>query len=194
LSATQRGWLAAYVPQTVERLPAFTVYDVVAAGRYPHVPPLRPLGQADRAAVDAALAQCGLTELALRPVNALSGGERQKALIAAAIAQDAQFMFLDEPNAALDPAYQVELAGLLRQWHARGRGLVLISHDLQLPGVLGGRVVALRAGRIAADGPAEEVLQPERLAAIYGAAFDEAVTSDGRRLVVPRWDAAPSGR
>jgi iron complex transport system ATP-binding protein len=187
LSARQRGRFAAYVPQVVERIPAFSVYDVVAGGRYPHVSPLRPLSDIDREAIDRAIDQCGLTALAERPINAVSGGERQKTLLAAAIAQDAEVLFLDEPNTALDPAYQVELLSLLRAWHARGRGIVLISHDLDLPAVLGGRVIALRGGRVVEDGPAETVLEPRRLAAIYSTEFETATTASGRKIVLPQW-------
>jgi len=187
LSARGRGRFAAYVPQTVERIPAFSVYDVVASGRYPHVSPLRPLSLADREHVEQALAACALTPLAGRRIDAVSGGERQKTLIAAAIAQDAQLMLLDEPNTALDPAVQLELAGLLRGWHARGRGLVLISHELQLPAALGGRAIALREGRIVADGRAADVLTPDQLGDVYGAAFAQAETPDGRRVILPDW-------
>lgn len=187
LPARQRGRYAAYVPQVVERIPAFSVYDVVAGGRYPHVAPLQPLAAADRSAIHHALRQCGLLELAERPINAVSGGERQKALIAAAIAQDSQVMFLDEPSTALDPAYQTELVALLRTWHARGRGIVLISHDLMLPLTLGGRVVALGGGRVVADGAVAEVLDVQRLQAIYATAFETAVTAAGRQIVLPAW-------
>lgn len=187
LPARVRGRWASYVPQVAERLPAFRIYDVVAGGRFPHLSPLRPLGGEDHAAVEAALAQCGLTGLAERPIDAVSGGERQKTLIAAAIAQDAEVMFLDEPATALDPAVQVELVGLLREWRRRGRGIVLISHDLNLSGALGGRVLALREGRVVGSGVAEEMLQPGRLAEVYGTTFDTARTADGRALVLPRW-------
>lgn len=187
LSPRQRGRLAAYVPQAVERLPAFRVYDVVAGGRYPHAHPLRPLSATDQQVIAATLARCGLTSLAERPVSAVSGGERQKTLLAAAVAQQAAWLFLDEPSTALDPAVQLELVALLREWHAGGGGLALISHDLQLPAALGGRVVALRAGRVAADGPAAELLQPHTLGAIYDAEFETAVTAGGRQVVLPRW-------
>ena len=191
LGARRRGRFAAYVPQVVEHIPAFQVRDVVAGGRYAHVPPLRPLSDLDQAAIEGALQQCGLREVAQRPINAISGGERQKALLAAAIAQDAQVMFLDEPNTALDPAYQVELLELLRTWHRRGRGLVLISHDLYLPMIVGGRVIALRGGRVVSDGPVSEVLQPARLSEIYDTQFETATTADGRRVVLPRWWRSP---
>ena len=192
LPALVRGRFASYVPQTVERIPGFSVYEVVAAGRFPHVSPLQPLSPADSQQVERALEMCGLTALADRRINAVSGGERQKALIAAAVAQDAQVMFLDEPNTALDPAYQIDLVGLLRAWHKRGRGLILISHDLQLPAALGGRVVALREGRIVADGDAREILVPDRLAEVYHASFELAETSDGRWIVLPNWWNAES--
>jgi iron complex transport system ATP-binding protein len=192
LPARVRGRFASYVPQTVERIPGFSVYEVVAAGRFPHVSPLRPLSQGDSEHVQRALEMCGLTALSDRRINAVSGGERQKALIAAAVAQDAQIMFLDEPNTALDPAYQIDLVGLLRAWHRHGRGLILISHDLQLPAALGGRVLALREGRIVADGNAEEILIPDRLAKVYHAAFELAETPDGRRIVLPNWWSAKS--
>jgi ABC-type cobalamin/Fe3+-siderophores transport system ATPase subunit len=187
LPARVRGRFASYVPQTVERIPAFSLWEVVASGRFPHVSPLRPLSHADREHVSRALDLCGLTALAQRRIDAVSGGERQKALIAAAIAQDAQVMFLDEPNTALDPAYQIELVRLLRRWCDGGRALVAISHDLNLPAALGGRVVALRGGCIAADGDATEILDPARLTEVYGASFEVAETSDGRRIVVPNW-------
>ncbi len=182
-----RGCFAAYVPQVVERLPGFRVRDIVATGRYPHLGPLTPFSRADLDIVAQALEQCGLAALSERPINEVSGGERQKALIAAAVAQDARVMFLDEPNTALDPAYQVDLVRLLREWHARGRGLVLISHDLHLPAALGGRVIALCEGRVIADGAATDVLDPEKLESIYGTQFDMVTTRAGQRVALPRW-------
>jgi iron complex transport system ATP-binding protein len=167
-SALERARFFAYIPQTIEHTPAFRVREVVAGGRFAHIAPLRPWSPADEAAVQDALTRCGLETLADRAFDSISGGERQKTLIAAAIAQDAQMLFLDEPNTALDPAYQLDLVRILRGWHAAGRGLLLVSHDLQLPAALGGRVIALRGGQVVADGPAEQVLAPETLGGVYG--------------------------
>jgi iron complex transport system ATP-binding protein len=180
-SAPERARLFAYVPQTLERMPAFHVRAVVAGGRYAHVARLQSLSRADEAAVQNALACCDLEALADRPFDALSGGERQKTLIAAAIAQDAQMLFLDEPSTALDPAYQLELVRILRGWRDAGRGLLLVSHDLQLPAALGGRVIALRAGQIVADGPAQQVLARETLGAVYGGLGATAVSAVKRK-------------
>jgi len=175
------------VPQSAELLPAFSVRDVVAGGRFPYASRLGPLTSADHDAIDHAMECCGLSALSGRTLDAISGGERQKTLIAAAIAQEPRLLLLDEPTSALDPAYRLELLSILRDWHASGRGLVLVSHDLQLPAALGGRVLALREGRLVADGPASEVLTPERLADIYDAEFAEVRVDDGPRLPLPRW-------
>lgn len=187
LSARQRGAYAAYVPQAVEHIPPLTVYDVVAGGRYCHAPALRPLGQRDRAAIESAIARCGLSNLADRILGTLSGGERQKVMLAAAIAQDARMLFLDEPSTALDPAYQIELARLIREWHEEGRGVVLVSHELQLPAAVASRVVALRGGSVVADGTPEEVLEPARLTAVFGTQFEVVQRAGGATTVLPAW-------
>jgi len=188
LPARARGRFAAYVPQLFGQMPALTVYDIVAGGRYPHISECAPLSPADRAAVDRALALCGLSPLADRAFSTLSGGERQKTLIAAAIAQDPQLICLDEPSASLDPGYQIELARILATWQADGRSLLIVSHDLEFPALLGGRVIALRAGRCAAEGPVDQVLTPEVLSVIYEVPFEIARTVGGRTVLLPRWD------
>lgn len=184
-SHAERAELAAYVPQQRGSLPELPIYDIVAAGRFTRQAAFAPYTPADREAVSAALAATGLTELAQRPINAVSGGEAQKAFIAAAMAQDARFMCLDEPTNALDPAFEHELLLVFRAWHARGRGLILVSHDLYLPAALGGRVVAVRGGKIVADGPADEILQPAQLHEIFAVNFEVATTASGQRTFVP---------
>lgn len=193
IAPRRRGRWAAYVPQTFDSMPGYTVFDVVAAARYPHVAALAPLSAADLKIVGNAIERCGLTDVRDRPIHAVSAGERQKTLIAAAVAQDAQVMMLDEPSAALDPAHQIELVVLLREWSEKGRGIVLISHDLQLPAALGGRVVALSGGRLVYDGAADEVLQPDRLREIYAAEFAALTSENGARVVLPRMPAYEAG-
>ncbi len=187
ISPRTRGQLVALVPQSLESVPAFTVRETVAGGRHPHVGLLGRLTPADDDLIEGAMARCGIAELAERLLPTLSGGERQKAMLAAAMAQDPQVLLLDEPNTALDPGFQLELGGILRAWHRGGRGVWLVSHDLQLPAALGGRVVAMRTGRVVAEGPASQVLTPDALGQIYGAPFGTATTPDGHKLVLPEW-------
>lgn len=187
LPARARGRFVAYVPQSIVGMTDFTVYDVVAAGRFPYVSPLRPLAHVDEIAVRRAMEQCEIATLAERPITSISGGERQKALLAAAIAQDTPLLLLDEPTNSLDPAYQIALARLILQWHRDGRTVVTVSHDLQLAAALGGRTVALRGGRVVADDPAAEVLQPAKLREIYDAEFLSIRLPDGRESVCPAW-------
>lgn len=186
MSTRDRARLMAYVPQRLEQSPAFSVRDVVATGRFALDDPAK-----DESAIAAALETCGITPLAEQRFDRLSGGERQKVLIAAAIAQAPLLLCLDEPNTALDPAYQIELVRILRRCHADGRALLVVSHDLNLPAVLGGRVVALRDGRVIADAAASDVLRADRLRLIYDAEFDVVDAPGGGRLVTPRWWQAP---
>lgn len=186
MNPRSRGRWASYVPQARGPIAGYTVYDVVSGGRFPHVGPLAPLSSADLDHVHRALERCRLTHLAERPFTHLSSGERQKSLIASAIAQDADVMFLDEPNTALDPEYQIELVSLLREWYAAGRTYVIVTHDLQIPAVLGCTLIALRDGIVAAHGPAAEVLDPVRLRAIFDADFESLLRSDGARAILPK--------
>lgn len=187
VSARERGRLAAYVPQTLESVPAFSVFDVVAGSRYVQGPRIGRLRSADHDALRAALDRCGVGDLAERVFATLSGGEQQKVLLAAAIAQAAPLLVLDEPNAGLDPAVQLELISILRAWPDQERSLVVVSHDLQMPAALGGDVVALQRGRIAAQGPVSKILTPETLERIYDAPFGVVTTESGRELILPAW-------
>lgn len=184
-SFRERSCIAAYVPQQRGNLPDLPIHDVVAGGRFTRQPAFSPYTSDDRVAVSEALAATRLSDLASRPINAVSGGEAQKAFIAAAIAQDASFLCLDEPTTALDPAFEYELLQVLHAWLARGRGLIVVSHDLFLPAALGGRVLAVVDGEVVADGSAEEVLVPEQLRKVYGVGFEIATTLSGQRTFVP---------
>lgn len=187
LSPRERAEIAAFVPQTIQHIPSQRVGDLVAAARYRHIGPLRPLGAGDKIAVDEALRECGIEDLAPRRFDKISGGERQKAMIAAAIAQDAQMLLLDEPTLNLDPAAQIAVVAILRRWLQRDRGIVVVSHDLNLPAALGGRVVALRNGDVVADGPVDAILTAQRLDEIFAARFETLTTPDGERVIMPRW-------
>lgn len=189
MPARQRARFAALVPQALEHVPPFTVRQLVADGRHAHLPPWAPPGAGDLRAIEQALATCGVAGLADRRVDQLSGGERQKTLLAAALAQEPQLLVLDEPTTALDPAYRVELVRILRGYHASGGALLVVSHELELPMLLGGRALALRDGRVVADDAVTAVLEPQRLHELYGARFAVARTASGAAFVMPDYGA-----
>lgn len=161
----------AYVPQIHEGYLGFRVRDVVEAGRFAYLDPLEPLSDTDRQAVAEAVAATDTGDLLDRRINTLSGGERQKVWIAAALAQQTPALFLDEPTNALDPSHQTELIRLMRRLGAAGKTLLVISHDLNLPVLLGGRVLAVRDGSIAFDGPVSALADLSLLEQIFGTQF-----------------------
>lgn len=171
LSRREIARRVAYVPQIHEGYMGFRVRDVVETGRYAHVRPLDPLSEVDHRAIAEAVEACRIGDLLDRTVDTLSGGERQKVWIAAALAQQAPAMFLDEPTNALDPAHQAELIRIMRHLAGGTRTLVVICHDLNLPIALGGRVVAIREGRVVLDGGVEMLLDTARLRELFGADF-----------------------
>ncbi|MFC9911208.1 ABC transporter ATP-binding protein [Streptomyces sp. NPDC127197] len=146
-----------------------TVRDVVEFGRYPY---RGRWGKADpdgRAAVDRALAMTGVTQLAERGVEHLSGGQLQRVWLAGCLAQETGVLLLDEPTTYLDLRYQIELLDLVRDLadeHGIAVGAVL--HDLDQAAAVADRIVLLHKGRVVADGLPQDVLTPERLTDTYG--------------------------
>ena len=159
----------AVVPQ-VSALPfSTTVDEVVALGRLPHEHPIRGMRPADRAAVAAAIEQVGVGHLMGRDARELSLGERQLVLLAMAVAQDADVLVLDEPTVHLDLRHQVEVMELLRDLNARqGTTILAVLHDLALAAHFFPRLVVLDGGRVVGDGPASEVLAPDRIREVFG--------------------------
>jgi iron complex transport system ATP-binding protein len=164
----------AYVPQIrPDRVP-LAVEEVVLLGRYPHLSPLRiALRSEDFAAVDEALRVVGIEELRGRPVDELSGGERQAVYIAAALAQEAELLVLDEPTLHLDARHQRDLAALLLRLTAAGdHTVILATHDLNLASLLGDRLLALGGGEVLATGTPAEILRPDVLDRLFRARFE----------------------
>ncbi|WP_149551998.1 ABC transporter ATP-binding protein [Streptomyces marokkonensis] len=146
-----------------------SVRDVVEFGRYPHRGRWGGTDPGGRAAVDRALALTGVTELADRGAEHLSGGQLQRVWLAGCLAQETGVLLLDEPTTYLDLRYQVELLDLMRDLadeHGIAVGVVL--HDLDQAAAVADRIVLLAAGRVVAEGLPEHVLTPERLTEVYG--------------------------
>jgi iron complex transport system ATP-binding protein len=137
---------------------AYTALEVVTLGRFPWHQGA-PTGS-DADAARAALARVGAEELALRTVTTLSSGERQRVLLARALAGEAPYLLFDEPSANLDVAGTLKFLELARALAAEGRGVVLVLHDLALAHRYGDHVVCLDRGRVLAAGPASVALAP----------------------------------
>ena len=120
-----------------------------------------------------------------RIVSQLSAGERQKVLLAAAMAQQSPILFLDEPTTALDPKHQVELAALLRRLRASGKTLVIICHDLNLAVALDSRILALRDSKLLYDEAIGEFTTEQHLSQTYSTAFERWPSSTGSARVAP---------
>jgi len=171
LSRRDVARLVAYVPQFYEGYMGFSVGDVVASGRYVHLPAFGSPGPADREAIVQALSECGLEGMEHRTVGTLSGGERQKVWLAAAMAQGSPAMLLDEPTSSLDPHHQAELVDLIRRQAREGKTVIVVCHDLNLPALLGARVAAIKAGKLAFVGSSEEFSRTDLLESIFETRF-----------------------
>ncbi len=161
-----------YVPQSPPRSEEYTVRQYVELGRYPHLGAWGVVGEEDRRAVDEALELTETAGLEARSVASLSGGEFQRTLIAAALAQGGTVLLLDEPTSFLDFRHQVQVIGLLQRLHREsGLTIVAVTHDLNGAARSADSVVALKGGRVSATGPPEDMLRPERLADIFDTRF-----------------------
>jgi iron complex transport system ATP-binding protein len=158
----------AVVPQETRAPFDFTVLEIVLMGRYPHLGPFELEGSADVAAARDALAATGTAHLEARHFDTLSGGEKQRVVIASALAQASDMLLLDEPTASLDLRYQIEVVALLRALNAeRGTTIVLSTHDLNLAAALCDRVVLLKQGGVLAQGGLRDTLTAGNIRALY---------------------------
>ncbi|MHA6798226.1 ABC transporter ATP-binding protein [Bounagaea algeriensis] len=147
---------------------AFSVHEVVAQGRVPHLGLLERMGAADRGLVEQALRTTELSAQAHRDVRTLSGGERQRVAIARALAQRPRVLVLDEPTNHLDLRHQYAVLELLRRLAAADMAVLLTLHDLRQAVEFCDRLVVLSEGRVAATGKPADVLDESLLAEVFG--------------------------
>ncbi len=173
LARRQLAQRVALVPQETHSAFDFSVLDVVLMGRYPHLGTFALEGAQDLALAREALAATGTSSFEHRSFGTLSGGEKQRVVIASALAQASDVLLLDEPTASLDLGYQIEIAALLTRLNReRGTTMVLSTHDLNLAAGLCDRIVLLKQGRVLAEGPTADTLTAERIQSAYGVSAD----------------------
>jgi iron complex transport system ATP-binding protein len=186
----------AVVPQETHLAFDYSVLEIALMGRYPHLGAFEIEGPRDLAIAGEALAATGTLELQHRPFSTLSGGEKQRVVIASALAQfgarngrdtSQGVLLLDEPTASLDLGYQLEVADVLRRLRRERRvAMVLSTHDLNFAAALCERLVLLRRGRVLAAGPPETVLTAGQIGRLYDIEADVRLhPGTGHLTVVP---------
>ncbi|RAY11589.1 ABC transporter ATP-binding protein [Actinomadura craniellae] len=175
------------LPQGPVAPDGLTVLDLVNRGRSPYQTWWRQWSKDDEAAVHAALAATGITDLAHRAVDELSGGQRQRAWIAMAVAQGTRVLLLDEPTTYLDMAHQIDVLDLVVDLNRReGRTIVMVLHDLNQAARYADHMVAMKSGRIVAEGAPTTVITAAIVEDVFGLRCQ--VTTDeisGTPLVLP---------
>lgn len=177
----------AVVPQETELAFEYSALEIVLMGRHAHLGLFEVEGPRDYVLAREALAATGTAHLEDRAFHTLSGGEKQRVVIAAALAQASDVLLLDEPTASLDLGYQLDIATLLSTLNReRGVTMAISTHDLNLAASICRRLVLMRSGRVLASGLTEDVLTPEHVRALYDVDADVHVHDEtGHMTVVP---------
>jgi iron complex transport system ATP-binding protein len=177
----------AMVPQETQLAFEYTVLEMATMGRYPHLGAFEIEGPEDLEIAREALRATGTDHLASRLFNTLSGGEKQRVVIAGALAQAPEILLLDEPTASLDLAYQLEIRSILRTLNReRDLTIVVSTHDLNFAASLCRELVLLHQGRVLASGPTETMLEASLIRQLYGVDVDiTANARTGQLTVIP---------
>jgi iron complex transport system ATP-binding protein len=187
--AAERATRLAYVPQAAESYFDFSVREIVGMGRTAHRGLFARPGERDRAETARALERLRLAALAERPIHRVSGGERQLALIARALATEATHVLMDEPTANLDFGNQALILDEVARLRESGTATLFSTHHPDHALAIADRVVMVRGGAIMASGPTAEVLNSANLSALYGRPVEvvEVASADGsrRRVCIP---------
>jgi ABC-type cobalamin/Fe3+-siderophores transport system ATPase subunit len=171
-SSRERAQWIGYVPQAPEHGLSCTVEDFIFMGRYPYLSSFSPPGPQDRKIVDEVLKLTGTTGLRHRVMDTLSGGEKQKVLIAGAIAQQPKVLLLDEPASFLDPRNELEIQDLLQTINRETEmAMVIVSHHLNSMLRYSRSVLGLKDGQLIFDGSPQTLLATQALREIYDTEF-----------------------
>lgn len=183
LPGRERARRIAYVGQAEASDAPFTAREVLGLGRSAHRADWQPTDRSDAEVVESILTLMDLTHLGDRRLGSMSGGERQRVLLARALAQGAETILLDEPTNHLDVHHQQHVLDVLTDL---GATVVLVLHDLNLAAAFCDRVVMMGAGRILAEGAPTDVLRPERVEEVYRVRTREVDLGERRHLILGR--------
>ncbi|NMD37567.1 MAG: ABC transporter ATP-binding protein [Christensenellaceae bacterium] len=167
----------AYLAQG-KTVPDMTVAQMVLHGRFPHLNYPRRYTKQDIEIAFSAMEQVGITDFAHKAINTLSGGMRQNAYIAMALAQDTDYILLDEPTTFLDISNQLELMKIMQRLADKGKGIVSVMHDLPMAFTFSDRIVILNDGKIVNDDEPKNVCAQKTIEEIFNLSIE--LSSDGR--------------
>jgi iron complex transport system ATP-binding protein len=185
MSKRQVARRIAVVPQETHPAFEYTVLEMALMGRHPYLGPFQLEGPDDLAIARESLTATGTAQLANRSYTSLSGGEKQRVIIASALTQSPEVLLLDEPTASLDLGYQLEIGALLRRLNKeRTATMVMATHDLNLAASLCDTLVLMRQGRVLADGNTSDVLTSASVKQLYDVEADVRVHERAGHLTV----------
>ena len=176
-----------YVPQSDGRLLPFSVEEFVMMGRYPHLSPFTSFNAEDKKVVKESLELTNTLQMADRLLTTLSGGERQTVFIAAALAQGANILLLDEPTTFLDPKHEQDIYQILSRLNKElGITIVSVTHDINNAVLQGDRIIILKNGTVQFEGEATKVMNKKILASAYDKDFTfQKHPLTGHKIIVP---------
>ncbi|MBN1539685.1 MAG: heme ABC transporter ATP-binding protein [Candidatus Thermoplasmatota archaeon] len=171
ISRTKRREIArklAVVPQETDLVFDFTVREVVSMGRYPHLGRFQFDDPHSKKILEGAMGITGVVRFADKPFSKLSGGEKQRAIIARALAQEPKVLLLDEPTKNLDVRHSLDIMSMVRKMNREnGLTVIVVVHDLDLAARFCSRIILLKNGKINKDGPIDRVLTPENIEQVF---------------------------
>jgi len=187
MKARQRAKYIAYVPQETNTGFDFTVYDVIAMGRNPYHSALQPMTGKDHNRIMTAMEETSTLHLRDKSINELSGGEKQRTILARSFAQDSEIILMDEPVSMLDINHQVEIMDLARTLADKNyKTIICVLHDLNLAAQYAQHIFLMSDGKLAKSGMPDEVLTEEILEPVYGVDVDISVNeTSGLKTIVP---------
>lgn len=167
MASRQLARQLALLPQTQPIPEGVTVRELVAYGRSPYSGFWGRLSGSDQQHIATAMAATGVAELAERKVSELSGGQRQRVWLAMVLAQDTDYLLLDEPTTYMDLSHQVELMQLLRRLNQQGKTVVTVLHDINQAARYCDHLIVMKEGLIVAEGTPEQILTRQLLADVF---------------------------
>lgn len=181
------------LPQSSLAPDGITVQDLVSRGRFPHQSLLSRWSREDERVVAEAMAATGVTDLRGRLLDELSGGQRQRVWVSMVLAQETPMLLLDEPTTFLDMAHQVELLDLIERLRGEGKTVVAVLHEINLAARYASHLIAMRDGRIVAEGSPSEVVTEELVGRVFDLPCRVILDPDtGTPVVLPRRRPAPA--